>query len=126
MAGETAAGNTNAAAAAALAAQVAATTIRDRPSLSTSLSHSIDRLDGTMATGQSNYNAWRFRLVRILKEKSLLNIVTKVQGSTPIPEDSTSAGGEKRSVDPTLAELSQKDHQAYTIITLNIDRKSVV
>ena len=94
------AGETAAAAAAALAAQVAATTIQDRPSPSTSLSHSIDKLDDTMATGQSNYNAWRFRLVRILKEKSLLNIVTEVQGSTPIPEDSASPAGEKKPVDP--------------------------
>lgn len=73
-----------------------------------------------MATGQSNYNAWRFHLIRILKEQSLLNIVTEVQESTPIPEDNASPVGEKRPVGPTLAEFSQKDNQAYTIITLSI------
>jgi len=48
-----------------------------------------------MATGQSNYNAWRFRIIRILKEKDLL----------PAIEDSTVS--------------STKDDQAFTIITLN-------
>jgi len=49
-----------------------------------------------MATGQSNYNAWRFRIIRILKEKDLL----------PAIEDTTVS--------------SAKDDQAFTIITLNI------
>jgi len=62
----------------------------------TSLTQSIEKLDGSMATGQSNYNAWRFRIVRILKEKDLL----------PAIEDSTVS--------------STKDDQAFTIITLNI------
>ena len=59
MAVETAAG-TNviaAAAAVALAAQVAAMATQDRPAPSTCVCHSIDKLDGTMAIGQSNYNA---------------------------------------------------------------------
>ena len=73
-----------------------------------------------MATGQSNYNAWRFRLVRILKEKGLLTIVTEVPGSTPIAEDSASPAAGKRPADPESAEFLQKDNQAYTIITLNI------
>jgi len=37
----------------------------------TSLSHSIEKLDGPMATGKSNYVAWKFRIVRILMEKGL-------------------------------------------------------
>ena len=37
----------------------------------TSLSDSIDKLDGSMATGKSNYIAWKFRILRILKEKGL-------------------------------------------------------
>jgi len=49
-----------------------------------------------MATGLSNYNSWRFRIIRILKEKDTLEAI----------EDS--------SVSTT------KDDQAFTIITLNI------
>ena len=124
MAGETSGPDTEAAAAAAaaLAAQVAASASQDRPNPSTSLSHSIDKLDGTMATGQSNYNAWRFRLVRILKEKGLLTIVTEGSGSTPASEDSSapSAAGKKPESELELAEFPQKDNQAFTIITLNI------
>lgn len=51
-----------------------------------------------MATGQSNYHAWRFSIIRILKEKGLL-------GAIEDEEDSIS---------------SSKDDQAFTIITLNI------
>ena len=122
MAGETPNPSTAAAAAAAaLAAQVAAGVTQDRPSPSTSLSHSIDKLDGTMATGQSNYNAWRFRLVRILKEKGLLTIVTDGTGSTPPAEDAeTSEAGKTPETAPESAEFLQKDNQAFTIITLNI------
>ena len=109
-----------AAAAAALAAQVAAGTSQDRPTPSTSLSHSIEKLDGTMATGHSNYNAWRFRLIRILKEKDLLTIVTDGPGSTPNTEDSApSAAGKRPTTTQESANLS-KDNQAFTIITLNI------
>ena len=64
----------------------------------TSLTQSIEKLDGAMATGQSNYNAWRFRIIRILKEKDLLSAI----------EDSGSSVN------------STKDDQAFTIITLNI------
>lgn len=49
-----------------------------------------------MATGQSNYNAWRFRIIRILKEKDLLAAIE----------------------DPNVS--NTKDDQAFTIITLNI------
>ena len=62
----------------------------------TSLTQLNEKLDGSMATGQSNYNAWRFRIGRILKEKDLLQAI----------EDSTVS--------------STKDDQAFTIITLNI------
>jgi len=51
-----------------------------------------------MATGQSNYDAWRFRIIRILKEKDLLEAI----------EESTTPVG------------TAKDDQAFTIITLNI------
>ena len=82
MAGETSGPDTEAAAAAAasLAAQVAASASQDLPNTTTSLSHSIDKLDGTLATGQSTYNAWRFRLLHILKEKSLSLLSPKAQG----------------------------------------------
>lgn len=66
------------------------------PTNTTSLTQSIEKLDGSMAIGQSNYNAWRFRIIRILKEKGLLSAI----------EDSTVS--------------STKDDQAFTIITLNI------
>jgi len=62
----------------------------------TSLTQSIEKLEGSMATGQSNYNSWRFRIIRILKEKDLLEAI------------------EDRSVSTT------KDDQVFTIITLNI------
>jgi len=64
----------------------------------TSLTQSIDKLDGAMATGQSNYNAWQFRIIRILKAKDLLSAI----------EDSADRVS------------SSKDDQAFTIITLNI------
>ena len=51
-----------------------------------------------MATGQSNYNPWRFRIIGILKEKDLL----------PAIEDSDSPVS------------SSHDNQAFTVITLNI------
>ena len=62
----------------------------------TSLTQSIEKLDDSMATGQSNYNAWRFRIIRILKEKDLLEAIDEATVS------------------------STKDDQAFTIITLNI------
>jgi len=62
----------------------------------TSLTQSIEKLDGSMATGQSNYHAWRFRIVQILKEKDLLAAIENSTVSTT------------------------KDDQAFTIITLNI------
>jgi len=65
-------------------------------SSTTSLTQLIEKLDGSMATGQSNYHAWRFRIIRILKEKDLLAAI----------EDTTVS--------------SAKDDQAFTIITLNI------
>ena len=57
----------------------------EQPTASTSLSHSIEKLDGTMATGRSNYNAWKFRLIRILKEKGLVSAITNSppDGYTP-------------------------------------------
>ena len=70
-----------------------------KPNVSTtSLTQSIEKLDGAMATGQSNYNAWRFRIIRILKEKDLLSAIEDSEGTVS----------------------SSKDDQAFTIITLNI------
>ena len=104
-------------AAAALAARTTAT--QERPASATALSHSIEKLDGTMATGKSNYNAWRFRLVRILKEKELLTTVT--EGSTPPTAAGTSSEtGKAPATTAQSAEFVLKDNQAFTIITLNI------
>ena len=71
----------------------------------TSLSHSIEKLDGSMATGKSNYVAWKFRVLRILKEKGLAGALEE---STD--DDSTS----------NLATAERKNDQAFTIICLNI------
>jgi len=68
----------------------------NKTSSTTSLTQSIEKLDGSMATGQSNYNTWRFRIIRILKEKNLLSATEDTEVS------------------------SSKDDQAFTIITLNI------
>jgi len=48
----------------------------------TSRTQSIEKLDGSMATGQSNYNAWRLRIIRILKEKDLLCAIEENTVST--------------------------------------------
>ena len=64
----------------------------------TSLTQSIEKLDGSMATGHSNYHAWRFRIIRILKEKGLLGAIEDTEDSI----------------------TSTKDDQAFTIMTLNI------
>jgi len=44
-------------------------------SATTSLTQSIEKLDGSMAAGRSNHQAWKFRIVRIIKEKSLLSAI---------------------------------------------------
>jgi len=56
------------------------------------------KLDRAMATGQRNYTAWQFRIIRILKEKGLLSAI----------EDSDSSIS------------SNKDDQAFIIIIVNI------
>ena len=119
MAGETGTATTTAATAAAPTTGNAA---GERAAPSTSLSHSIDKLDGTMATGKSNYNSWRFRLVRIVKEKDLLTVVTEVppEQATPAAGASSNAAGKAPTLSPELAEFRVKDNQAFTIITLNI------
>ena len=86
-------------------------TTGERAAPSTSLSHSIDKLVGTMATGKSNYNSWRFRLVRILKEKDLLTVVTeKPPQASTATEASSSTAGKVPSVSPELAEFRMKDN----------------
>jgi len=62
----------------------------------TSLTQSIEKLDVSMATGQSNHNSWDFRIICILTEKDLLGAI----------EDTTVS--------------TTKDDQVFTIITLNI------
>lgn len=62
----------------------------------TSHTQSIEKLDGSMATGQSNYNPSCFRIVCILKEKNLLGAV------------------EAETVSDT------KDESGFTISTLNL------
>jgi len=66
------------------------------PKDTTSLTQSVEKLEGSMATGQSNYNAWNFRIIQIVKEKDLLEAI----------ESSTVSAA--------------KGDQAFTIITLNI------
>ena len=94
-----------AAAASTSATESPAATTPPMPNPFTSLSHSIEKLDGSMATGKSNYVAWKFRVLRILKEKGLAGALEE---STD--DDTTS--------DQTTAE--RKNDQAFTIICLNI------
>jgi len=93
------------AAAAASAAAVTATPSPAAPQPYTSLSHSIEKLDGSMATGKSNYVAWKFRVLRILKEKGLARALE----DNPADESSTASASMERVKD-----------QAFTIISLNI------
>ena len=74
------------------------TTSKTSHSSTTSLTQSIEKVDGSIATGQSNYNTCRFRIIRILKEKDQLEAIE--ERSTPVG--------------------NVKDDQAFTIITLNI------
>ena len=67
----------------------------------TSLTQSIEKLDGSMASGRSNYQAWKFRIIRILKEKGLLRAIE---------------GELDRSDSKDIA----RDNAAFTILTLNI------
>jgi len=75
------------------------------PNPFTSLSHSIEKLDGSMATGKSNYVAWKFRVLRILKEKGL---ACALEDGTD--DDST---GEQTTTD-------RINDQAFTLISLTI------
>ena len=71
------------------------------PASTTSLTQSIEKLDGSIVSGKSNYQAWKFRIVRILKEKGLL----------PAIEQNIEKGNAK-----DLA----RDNAAFTILTLNV------
>jgi len=71
----------------------------------TSLSHSIEKLDVSMATGKSNYVAWKFRVLRILKEKGL---ASALEGA--VSDNSSADSGTTERV----------NDQAFTIISLNI------
>ena len=66
----------------------------------TSLNQSIEKLDGSWASGKSNYEAWKFHIIRILKEKCLLTAIENH------PDKSTSK------------EIAQ-DNAGFTILTLN-------
>jgi len=54
-----------------------------------------------MASGKSNYQAWKFRVIRILKEKGLL---------TAIEAD----------LDKSTSKAISQDNAAFTILTLNV------
>jgi len=70
-------------------------------SATTSLTQSIEKLDGSMESGRSNYQAWKFRVIRILKEKGLL---------TAIEED----------LDKNDSKAMSRDNAAFPILTLNV------
>ena len=72
-----------------------------------SLSHSIKKLDRSIATGKSNYIAWRFRVLRILKEKGVASAVVEIAADVA---DSSS----------NTAITERINDQAFTIICLNI------
>ena len=67
----------------------------------TSLTQSIENLDGSMALGRSNYQAWKFRIIRILKEKGLLRVI-------------------EGDLDTSNSKDIARDNAAFTILTLNI------
>ena len=75
------------------------------PNPFTSLSHSIEKLDGSMATGKSNYVAWKFRVLRILKEKGLARAIEETT-------DDEATGSQEAT--------NRINDQAFTIISLNI------
>ena len=66
----------------------------------TSINQSIEKLDGSWVSGKSNYQAWKFHIIRILKEKCLLTAIENH------PDKSTSK------------EIAQ-DNGGFTILTLN-------
>ena len=70
-------------------------------SATTSLTQLIEKPNGSMASGRSNYQAWKFRVIRILKEKGLL---------TAIEED----------LDKNDSKAISRDNAAFTILTLNV------
>ena len=70
-------------------------------SATTSLTQSIEKLDGSMAAGKSNYQAWKFRVIRILKEKGLLTAI-------------------EESLDKADSKAVARDNAAFTILTLNV------
>lgn len=54
-----------------------------------------------MALGRSNYQAWKFRIIRILKEKGLLRVI-------------------EGDLDTSNSKDIARDNAAFTILTLNI------
>ena len=95
--------------AAGAAASPSSTPATSAPAVSnntyTSLSHSIDKLDGSMVSGKSNYVAWKFRILRILKEKGLSYVLE-------------AASNDESTIDE--ATRNRRNDQAFTIISLNI------
>ena len=71
------------------------------PGSTTSLTQSIEKLDGSIASGKSNYQAWKFRIVRILKDKGLLTAI-------------------ENELDKGNAKDLARDNAAFTILTLNV------
>jgi len=67
----------------------------------TSVTQAIEKLDRSMASGKRNYQAWRFRVISILKEKGLL---------TDIEEN----------LDTSDDKALSRDNAAFTILTLNV------
>jgi len=95
------------------AAAAAASTLPLAPTYShpfTSLSHSIQKLDGSMATGKSNYVAWKFSILRILKAKGL---------ACALEDGSAEDSGIDEAVSERITD------QAFTIIFHNICDKQI-
>ena len=65
------------------------------------LTQSIENLDGSMASGRSNYQAWKFRIICIHKEKELLRAI-------------------EGDLDTSDSKDIARDNAAFTILTLNI------
>jgi len=98
------------AAAAASTVRVPATPCATAPQSYTSLSHSIEKLDRSMAIGKSKYVPWWFHVLAVLNANGL----ARAMEDNPADESSTAS-----------ASMESVNHQAFTIISLNISDSQI-
>lgn len=94
-------------------------------SSSSTITHSIEKLDGSNSSNTSNYNAWKFPITRLLKAKSVWDVISNpCHKQTPAPDESsnttaTSPGKDNESSKEYL-QWKAKDNKAFTIISLTV------